>query len=102
MHFALLLCFCVLSCPMVKGGLCILGLLGSCLALPLIWWGLVLLSVCQLADFAYLYYFCACDFALFQNGVLIGAKLTGHRQGAEVVPGMGREFVPLWQVSEQV
>ena len=88
---------------MVQGGLCILGLLlGSWSALPLIWWGSGNLSVCQLADIAFLYYFCVCDFALFQDGVFLGTKLTGHRQGAEVVPGLGREFVPLWQVQEQV
>ena len=87
---------------MVQGGLCILGLLlGSWSALPLNWWGGGNLSVCQLADIAFCI-FCVCALTLFQDGVLSGTESAGHRQGAEVVPWLGREFVPLWPFQKQV
>ena len=83
---------------MVKGGLCLLGiLLGSVSALPFIWWGGVKVSVCQYSDIAFVY-FSAFVIALFQDVILAGTKPFGHRQGAEIVPWLGRECVPLWSL----
>ena len=84
---------------MVKGGLCVLGiLLGSLSALPFIWWGGGNLSVCQLADIAFCILFVFVLLTLFQDGVFSGTESSGHRQGAEVVPWLGRECVPLWSL----
>ena len=84
---------------MVKGWVVFIGflLLGSVSALPFICRGGIFVSVCQCSDIAFVI-FCAFVFlfALFQDVLHSGTKPFGHLEGAEVVPWLGRELVPLW------
>ena len=74
-------------------------LLGSVSALPFIWWGGVFCPSISVSDIAFVF-FVPC-LLCFRCVFLSGTKPVGHLEGAEVVPWLGWELVPLWPLPEQ-
>ena len=93
---------CYFPCPMVIGwGVSLPGYyLGSFVSLAI---RLVRLGCVRLLALLILRIFCIllCVLVSLQDVLFAGAKLFGYFLGAEALPWLGRELVPLWPLPEQ-